>query len=163
MSVDLIRDERVQRYWAAFGASARLGATPFGVLRFGDGVELADELAAQVVSGKKRATTTLHRDITELGKPLPVPGDLSVVIDGKNAPRCIVQTVQVDIKRFRDVDDSFAKDEGGGDGSLEWWRSAHTRYFKRQGAREGLVIGDGTEVVLERFKVVWPPEVADLP
>jgi uncharacterized protein YhfF len=132
-------------------------------VRFGDSSDLADELATQVVVGEKHATTTLLRDFTELGKPMPKPGDFSVVIDGKNSPRCIVQTLHVDVKALRDVDESFARDEGGGDRSLEWWRSAHARYFKRQGAREGFAVDDGTEVILERFEVVWPLGFSDRP
>jgi len=153
---DLIEDQRVQRFWDAYAASARVGVETFAVVRFGDSADLADELATQVEVGEKRATTTLLRDFTKLDKPLPKPGDLSVVIDGKNAPRCIVQTLQVDVKALRDVDESFAWDEGGGDRSLEWWRSAHARYFKRQGAREGFAVDDCAELVLERFEVVWP-------
>jgi uncharacterized protein YhfF len=157
----LTGDERVQQFWDAYAASARVGVEKFAVVRFGDSENLADELATQVAVGEKRATARLLRDFTELGKPMPKPGDFSVVIDGKSSPRCIVQTLHVDVKTLRDVDESFAWDEGGGDRSLEWWRSAHARYFKRQGAREGFAVEDGTEVVLERFEVVWPLEFSD--
>ena len=159
----LIADERVQQFWNAYAASARVGVKEFDVLRFGDCADLADELAAQVISGKKRATTRLLRDFTELGRRVPEPGNYSVIIDGKNSPRCIVQTLRVDIKPLCHVDKSFAWDEGGGDRSLEWWRSAHARYFKRQGAREGFAIDDCTELVLERFEVVWPLELTARP
>jgi uncharacterized protein YhfF len=163
MTDDRIEDERVKRFWDAYVASARVGSTKFAVLKFGDGAELADELASQVVAGRKRATASLLRDTMERGTPMPEPGDLCVVVDGKDAPRCIVRILDVDIKPLRDVDEEFAWAAGGGDRSLEWWRSAHTRYFKRQGAREGFVIDDATKVVLERIEVVWPNELADRP
>ncbi len=159
----LTADERVQQFWDAYAASARVGVETFTVVRFGDSSDLADELATQVVAGEKRATTNLLRDYTELGKPMPKPGCFGVVIDGKNSPRCIVHILQVDIKPLGDVDESFARDEGGGDRSLEWWQSAHARYFKRQGAREGFAVDDGTEVILARFEVVWPLELSDRP
>jgi uncharacterized protein YhfF len=161
--IDELQDERVQEFWDAYAAAVRLGAQRFGVLRFGDCEDLADEIASQVVAGEKRATTSLVRDFTELGKPMPKPGNFCVVIDGKNSPRCIVHILQVDMKPLGEVDESFAWDEGGGDRSLEWWRSAHARYFKRQGAREGFAVDDATEVILERFEVVWPPELSDRP
>lgn len=160
---DPINDQRVQRFWDAYAASTRVGVEKFAVVRFGDSADLADELATHVVTGEKRATTTLLREFTALGKPTPKPGDFSVVIDGQNLPRCIVQTLQVDVKPLLEVDESFAWAEGGGDRSLEWWRSAHTRYFKRQAAREGFAVDDGTEVILERFVVVWPLELSDRP
>jgi uncharacterized protein YhfF len=152
----------VTRYWDAFEASARAGHAEYAVLQFGDGPELAAELAAQVVLGKKRATTSLLRDLTENGKRMLKPGDLCVVVDGKNTPCCIVRILRVDIKPLRDVDEDFAWNEGGGDGSLAWWRKAHERYFKRQGAREGFAVDDATEVILARFEVVWPLKLAKL-
>ncbi len=161
MTDNLINSERLEQFWDAYATSVRLGDKEFAVLRFGDCADLADELAIQVVTGKKRATTSLLRDFVEVGKRIPAPGDLSIVIDGNNLPRCIIHILQVDIKALGDVDESFAWDEGGGDRSLEWWRSAHARYFKRQGAREGFAVDDGTDVVLERFEVVWPLELSD--
>ncbi len=122
---------------------------------------MADELVALVIAGAKRATTSLRRHFMEPSEQLPAVGDLGIVVDGDNAPRCIVQTVQVDVKPMREVDERFAWDEGEGDRSLTWWRSAHTRYFRRQGARDGFTVDEATEVVLERFVVVWPPEFAD--
>ncbi len=154
--------ESVQGYWDAFEASGRIGHEEYAVLQFGDGAELADELAARVVLGKKRATTSLFRDATKSGRRILKTGDHCVVVDGKNTPRCIVQILRVEIKPLRDVDEGFAWDEGGGDGSLEWWRSAHERYFKRQGAREGFAVDDATVVVLARFEVVWPISLANV-
>jgi len=161
MTDNLINRERLEQFWDAYATSVRLSDKEFAVLRFGDCTDLADELAIQVVTGKKRATTSLLRDFVELGRRIPAPGDLSIVIDGKNSPRCIIHILQVDIKALGDVDESFAWDEGGGDRSLEWWRAAHARYFKRQGACEGFAVDDGIEVVLERFEVVWPLELSD--
>ncbi len=160
---DLIGNERVLLFWDAYATWARPGVNEFAILRFGDCADLADELAGQVVIGKKRATTRLRRDFTELGSRIPKPGDFSVIIDGKNSPRCIVQVLHVEIKALGDVDETFAWDEGGGDRSLTWWRSAHERYYKRRGAREGFPVDDGTEIVLERFTVVWPLELSDRP
>src|SRR5579864_7132534 len=139
---------RVQQFWDAYVATSRLRDAQFKVRAFGDSAELADELVALVIAGAKRATTSLRRDFGEPSEQLPAPGDLGIVVDGNNAPRCIVQTVQVDVKPMREVDERFAWDEGEGDRSLVWWRSAHTRYFRRQGAREGFAVDEATEVVL---------------
>jgi uncharacterized protein YhfF len=156
-----VDDAGVQRFWEVYAAAACVGHNDFAVVRFGDGPDLADELAAQVTGGFKRATSRLLRDFTDLGRALPKPGDHGVFVDGKNSPCCIIQTVQVDVRTIRDVDEDFAAYEGGGDGSLAWWRSAHWRYFRRQGIREGFEVDDDTEVVLERFDVVWPLALAD--
>lgn len=153
-------NKAIRAFWDAYRASARIEADDYVVLQFGDGSALADELAAQVVARRKHATTSLLRDRTITGRPILKPGDRCVVIDGTDTPRCIVQILQVEIKRLRDVDEDFAWDDGGGDGSLAWWRAAQERYFRRQGAREGFTVDDTTFVVLERFAVVWPLERA---
>lgn len=151
----------VQQYWDSFVAVRGLDAVAHGVWEFGDNRELADELAGLVVAGTKRGTTSLLRTYRESGEPLPKLGDFSVVVDGSETPCCIVRTAFVDVKPLGEVDARFAWDEGEGDRSLTWWLSAHTRYFARQGQREGFAVDDRTEVVLVRFEVVWPPELAD--
>jgi uncharacterized protein YhfF len=153
---DVINDQRVQQFWGGFAALTQACPNDFAILRFGDGAGLADELATQVVSGNKRAMASLLRDFVELRRPIPKPGNFCVVVDGKNTPRCVIQTLRVEVRRLRDVDESFAWEAGGGDRSLEWWRTAHARYFKRCGSRGGFSVDDDTEVILERFEVVWP-------
>jgi uncharacterized protein YhfF len=161
MSESCDRDRLVRLFWNAYARTARVSGADFRVVVFGDSAELADELVAQVVGGTKRATATLRHDFVVTTHALPKVGDFGVVIDGTDTPRCILRTVQVEIKPLRDVDARFAWDEGGGDRSLEWWMSAHVRYFKRQAAHDGFTVNGDTEVVLERFEVVWPPEFAD--
>ena len=43
----------------------------------------------------------------------------------------------------------------------ESWLDGHTRYFRRTLGRIGVDFHDQIEVVFERFRVVWPPELAD--
>ncbi len=158
---DLTKNPAVRRFWNAYATAAALKRVKFTVFRLGDSDELADELLALVLAGIKRARTSLPREFTAKGWSVPKPGDCSIILDGAGVPRCIIRTVHVETKPMSDVDEHFAWENGGGDRSLAWWMSAHTRYFKRQGAREGFAVDQDTEVVLERFQVVWPPEFAD--
>ncbi len=75
-----------------------------------------------------------------------------MVLDGQDAPVCIVRTTRVELRRFGDVDEQFAWDEGEGDRSLAYWREAHIVYL----ASVGITIDDDTLVVLEWFELVWP-------
>jgi hypothetical protein len=45
---------------------------------------------------------------------------------------------------------------------LEWWLSAHRRFFGRQAAAQGFRMHDEIETIFERFEIVWPPEIADV-
>jgi uncharacterized protein YhfF len=96
---------------------------------FGDGPKLADELLALALSGRKRATCWPESQgllSAEIGK-------LMVVLDGRGNPKAVLKTVELTNRRFDEVDKAFASDEGEGDLSLEYWRSAHARYFTRLG------------------------------
>ena len=54
-----------------------------------------------------------------------------VALDGAGRPRAVLRTVELVQRRFDEVDEAFAFDEGEGDRSLAYWREAHRRYFTR--------------------------------
>jgi uncharacterized protein YhfF len=56
-----------------------------------------------------------------------------VMLDGAGNPRAVLQTVELVQRRFSEIDEAFAFDEGEGDRTLAYWRAAHQRYFERQG------------------------------
>jgi uncharacterized protein YhfF len=111
---------------------------------FGDSPELATELAVLVLAGKKRATCWAASDdlLTAVGKRM-------VMLDGAGAARAVIETIELFQKRFCDVDEAFAFDEGEGDRTLSYWRSAHQLYFQRQG-----VFAQDMLLYCERFRLV---------
>ncbi len=114
--------------------------------------EIATKLALLVRDGPKRATTSALADWDAEGEPVPEAGAHTVVIDGDGAAVCVVRTTAVEVRRFGDVDEAFAWDEGEGDRTLAWWRRAHIDYF----AANGTAITDDTMMVLEWFELAWP-------
>jgi uncharacterized protein YhfF len=123
---------------------------------FGDNPALADELGTLVVQGIKTATASLEQEYEPAGSdPLPRKGDLSVILDGTNQPLCIIETTEIRVLPFGQVDPAFAWDEGEGDRSLAFWRSEHTKYFGRVCQQIGCTLDDGLPVVCERFQVVY--------
>ncbi|MGF1665056.1 MAG: ASCH domain-containing protein [Acidimicrobiia bacterium] len=136
-------------YVAATGADG-----PYTAEAFAEGLpEVSTELALLVRDGPKRATASVLALWEEEGESLPVPGAHSVVLDGTGQAVCVIRTASVETRRFGDVDDTFAWDEGEGDRTLAWWRQAHVDFF----AGIGTTITDDTVMVLERFELVWPP------
>lgn len=150
--------------WREYAATlpAPPGEDP-AVDRFGDGAELTDELLGLVLAGTKRATAGLVADFAHEGEPLPRIGGHWVACDGAGRPRCILRTTELRLGRLDSVDDAFARDEGEGDRTRAGWLAGHERYFRRTQAARGQAWDDDLEVVFERFRVVWPPEVADRP
>ena len=111
---------------------------------FGDSPELADELLDLVLKGVKTATCS-----TEDEPNTSTPGERWIVLDGRGNPRDVIESTEVTYRRYNDVDAAFAYDEGEGDRSLAYWRSAHRRYFERQGK-----FGEDMMLMCERFRLV---------
>ncbi len=149
----------VQQFWDAFKATQQedVDARFFEVCVFDDNEPSANHLAELVVRGIKRATASLVWSFEAGDQAVPKPGDLSVVTTWDGQPKCVMETTQVDIVPFSEVTAEFAAVEGEGDGSLQFWREAHTAYYARECARIGRVPGPAMPVVCERFKVVYCP------
>ncbi|TPM40150.1 ASCH domain-containing protein [Mesorhizobium sp. B2-3-4] len=116
--------------------------------RFGDSPELADELLALVLSGRKTATCGALRDYGG-AEPVPEVGRRDVVLDGNGRRAAVIETVEAIVRRFDEVDADFARDEGEGDLSYDYWRDAHRAYFERNGG-----FSPDMELVCERFRLV---------
>lgn len=113
---------------------------------FGDSPELADELLALVLDGKKTATCGALRD-QEAGEPMPNVGRQDVVLDGRGRPACVIETTSVEIVPFDAVTAEFAEAEG--EGHYDAWREGHIAFFSRNGGWDGQM-----KLVCERFRLV---------
>jgi uncharacterized protein YhfF len=118
---------------------------------WGDGPEMADELGRLIAVGIKSATCSALWEYEASGEPLPGEGLLTVVVDGRGLPLCLVETLEVVVRRFDEVDAAFAYAEGEGDRSLEYWRQAHQGFFTRTLERKGRVFDPSMPLVCERF------------
>lgn len=111
---------------------------------FGDNPELADTIAPLVLEGKKTATAWAASE----GEKTAI-GQLWTMLDGAGRPRAVIETVELSLRRFNDVDAAFAFDGGEDDRSLEAWRVAYRRYFTRNGQFQ-----EDMDVWCERFRLV---------
>lgn len=123
---------------------------------FCDNERDAEELAELVLQGIKRATTSLRLGFKEDGSDMPKPGDHSVVTDYFGNARCIIRTKKIDILPFKDVSAEFARTEGEGDKSLEYWRTGHIAFLGRELATMGKTMDEDVLVVCEEFEKVFP-------
>ena len=128
---------------------------------FGDSTELADGLLDLVLHGPKRATAGAVAEYVHEGQPLPRVGGHWIVHDGAGVPRAVLRSIELRLGPLDSVDDAFAWDEGEDDRTRESWLREHERYFARSLPTIGAAFHPRIEVVFERFRVVWPPEVAD--
>jgi uncharacterized protein YhfF len=143
-------DQQVVEFWQAFVAETGIDG-PYTAWSFGNSATDADQLGRLVRDGPKRATASL-RSAYGADEPVPAVGDLSVILDGRGEPLCVIRTTHVQTRSFGDVDEAFAWTEGEGDRSLAFWREAHIRAF----ASVGHPVRDEDEIVLETFELLWP-------
>ena len=156
-----VKTDDTDAFFRAFKADAKVDAKRYDAVAFGDSEAMADELLELVLAGIKRATASLARDYGEGKEPLPAVGDLVVVVDGRNKPRCVWRTTDIEVKPLSAVDDAFAFDEGEGERTRESWLRDHRTYFAREAKREGFAMHDDIETVFERFTIIWPRLFAD--
>jgi uncharacterized protein YhfF len=116
---------------------------------FGDSPAMADELLALVITGKKTATCGALRDFGPGKAALPEVGRRDIVLDGHGRPAAVIETVELTYRRFDEMDEQFAWDEGEGFRTLDYWREGHRRYWERNGGWSS-----DMELVCERFRLV---------
>jgi uncharacterized protein YhfF len=152
-------EETVKRYWDQFLA----GLAPESPYRtrsyvaegWGDSPALADELGALIVQGTKTATGSALWEWEAEGNPIPEVGLITIALDGRGEPLCIVETVEVTVRKYNEVDADFARQEGEGDLSLKYWREAHRNYFSRVLKKIGKDFSEEMPLVCERFRVIY--------
>ena len=136
---------------------ARGVVLPAGNVRvdhYGDSPELSRSLLALIRSGHKRAGTGLLWLHEHEGEPLPQVGDIEIVLNHDDEPSIITCVTQVEVLPYREVSAEYAAIEGEGDGSLDYWRTAHWAYFSRVCASVGKVPTEEMLVVCGVFEVL---------
>jgi uncharacterized protein YhfF len=152
-------DHRVEAYWLSYLQSlppdAPVRDEHYVAEGWGDSPQMADELGAFIAAGTKTATCSTLWEYEAAGERLPEAGLKTIVLDGNGDPLCIVETTEVTVRPYDEVDARFAYEEGEGDRSLEYWREAHWRFFSRTLPNIGKVPAMDMPLVCERFRVVY--------
>lgn len=149
------RTPEIDAFWrAAIAATPELKAdAAFSVFSFGDNPELCEYVLAETLAGRNRATASLQ---WSYDGPLPQVGDVSIATDWTGAPRAVLVTRQVDVVRYADVSEDFARAEGYVACPLDEWREVHLAFFGRRCTDLGRIASLDMPVVCERFELVYP-------
>lgn len=152
-------EDKIKVYWQKYLDTLPEGSpvrdARYEAEGFGDSPQMADELGTLVADGTKTATCSALWEWEAEGSALPAMGEKAVVLDGSGKPLCIIETTEVKVRPYEEVDASFAYEEGEGDRSLEYWREAHWRFFSRTLPNIGREPAPDMPLVCERFRVVY--------
>jgi uncharacterized protein YhfF len=154
-----VDDDRLEAYWSGYLETLPAGSPmrdeQYVAEGWGDSPRLADELGTLIVTGAKTATCSALWEYEAEGSALPEAGSKTIVLDGQDDPLCIVETTEVVVRPYDEVDAKFAYEEGEGHRSLEYWRDAHWRFFSRTLPTIGKEPSVDMPLVCERFRVIY--------
>ena len=112
------------------------------------------ELLSLVLSGRKTAIFTSYSTFAIDGEPLPVSGELYLVVNKKNEPVCVIEFENVQIVPYNEVTWQMASLEGE-DENLEAWREKQREYLEDEGAVVGFEFTPDIKLVFQTFRVVY--------
>lgn len=141
-----------QTYWDTYWANQHQPA-PTKVTAWQFGAQ-PDYLADQVIKGIKTATCSGHLFYELENEPLPAVDDYSVVLNSKDEPVAIIRTAEVTIQPMNEVPESFARAEGEGDLSYDYWYRVHEEFFTTELQKLGMTFSPDMLLVCERFELV---------
>ena|SRR5690349_13111461 len=151
--------EKIEFYWEKFLAilppDSPYHSKTYTAQSWGDSTEMADELGDLIVRDIKTATCSALWESEAENTPIPEAGQITVVLNGSGEPICIIETTEVAVRKYNEVDSDFAQAEGEGDFSLDYWREAHKKYFSRTLSKIGKDFSEDMQLVCERFKVIY--------
>lgn len=117
-----------------------------------------DSGVAAILAGEKTALTGLLQIFEHAAEPVPEPGQRFSVLDSAGQPAAVIELTEVCVVPISEVGDDYARAEGRGYADATEWRRAHEDFFRSEGIAGFLggtpVIGDGTLVVTERFRLI---------
>ena len=127
---------------------------PVHVDGYGDSPALSKALLSLIRSGRKRAGTGLLWGYEHDGDHIAKVGDIEIVIDHQQEPALVTRIISSEIVPYGEVTAEYARIEGEGDGSLEYWRKAHWAFFSRECKRIGREPTESMPVICNIFEVL---------
>lgn len=146
----------IDEYWEKFIKDT--GRSPddrcAGDLNFEASGFVNDELISLVLNERKTAFFTPWSTYTIDQEPLPISGELYVVLDRSDNPRCIIEIESVNIIPFNEVTWGMAQMEGE-DEDLGQWREKKQEFLEEEGHIVGFDFTPDIKLVFQTFKVIY--------
>ena len=123
----------------------------FDPMKIGSSAKAADAGAELILTGTKFTTSSAPWHYPD-GR-VPFRGALSLLLDGADRPRAIVETTRVEPRAFANIDADFAWGYGEGDRTLDGWRREMGAWYRAEAARLGARFSDDMVILCEWIRV----------
>ncbi len=122
---------------------------------FCDNKKDADECAELVVKKIKQATSPSVQWFKKYNEPFPKVGDIAIVTNWEGNPKAIIRTTKVEIVKYKNITPEYARLEGEGDKTLEYWKKVHWIYYQNEMKKFNEFPTEDMEIVCEYFETIW--------
>lgn len=112
------------------------------------------ELISLVLSGKKTAFFTSWSTYVIDQEPLPLSGELYLVLDKAEKPCCVIELESVNVVPYNEVTWEMAQKEGE-DKDLQEWKERKREYLEDEGAVLGFEFTPDIKLVFQTFRVIY--------
>ncbi|MBL4656881.1 MAG: ASCH domain-containing protein [Flavobacteriales bacterium] len=148
----------IHKMWAAFCLANReyKEREAPNSFYFCDNQPDADQCAELVVKEIKQATAASLWSYEHADEVIPQNGDLFIVTNWAGEAKAIIRTSKIEQVPYHHISAEFARIEGEGDKSLEYWRKVHWDYFSREMKPHQLEPSQNMIIVCEHFETLWP-------
>lgn len=146
----------IDEYWDTFlkETGRNIEEKCSGDLSFEAKGSLSAQLESLVLTGAKTAFFSYLPTFIIDNQPLPINGELYVLLNHSEEPLCIIEITNVEIIPFSEVTWDMAKLEGE-DENLSSWREKHLDYIEQEADILGFEPSSDIKVVFQTFKVIY--------
>jgi uncharacterized protein YhfF len=122
---------------------------------WGNSAELADRIAALVLSGVKTTTSRLEWEREKSNDPTEKIGDRSIVLNARQEPICIIEVTDIFIRPFDQVNAAFVYQYGEGSRDMDFWNKDMWEYYVAECTELGLSASPDMPMICQVFKVIF--------
>lgn len=95
----------------------------------------SDDEIQKILSGEKNSEYSLYDSYVKDGEPLPIVGDVAVIMDLDDNPICVIEDTQISLKPINTI--------------------PNNKWLYDEASELGINMTDETIAVMEKFKVVY--------
>lgn len=133
--------------------------TPHTVEQLGCYPEESDEEVQLILEGMKNTACGVLWAWDLDQTPFPEVGQITVVLDGRSQPRCIIQATNITILPFNEMEQHYLECGLSDAQTVAQFCAVYWRYFTRSLEEIGRRPSPNMPVVCEEFELLYAPEI----